>query len=246
MATKKIYGKFELSDGRIIEIATPHILPDESAAPKDILWPMIEIGDARGTDHIVDQTFDNWFERWCSYKDVPYLSNVWYPLSHARAGGHDGGGYIWTDHSRWNIDAPEVPNSNLWAVVYWRWLNRNDIVTSRSAYIGLNGWTMTCHLKGRNLDLKGAGCYFWVTTEQGRWHKTGTPLTINNTGWTANSVLLDGNGWSQSWSRGGNPLGSETLNLSAVESWGFSFRDFPRGEPVEGVACLDAFRLTKP
>ena len=149
-------------------------------------------------------------------------ANTFFPMTHED-------GRVWVDDSRWTLDTPEVVNGGptvLAALTYARWHNGNT-----QDYVNFQNVTVTAALFGESLDLKGGDIDFWVTTALGRWHFT-YDLQLGN-----NRFDLRTDYAAQSWSRNGNPLGSEALNLAQVESWGFGFNSFT-GEPT-GVFGID-------
>lgn len=240
MCARSVFGQFMLDDE---EETIVNLKADEppriATAAKNVLYPQIEsIGDYRSSDYIIQQDFKDWPEFWVSYEDQPYRGNIFYPLSHTQEDINTG--YVWSDDSRWRIDAPETPNSILAMLVYFKWMNRQDIVSSRSQTFDFSGKQIQFGLRGDNLDLKGGHCHFWVENEYGRWHRTANNLVIGTTSWENQSITLDATpaNWTRTYDRYGT---SPSLNLSIISSWGFSFIGFPRGVPVTGKFMLSHF-----
>ena len=100
---------------------------------------------------------------------------------------------------------------------------------------------MSVHLRGDDLDLKGAKCYFWVHSGGTRWHYTGRPLTIDHGKWgpPERFVLVnDESEWHRSWAPSRASLESLLKNSA---SYGFSFVGFL--EEVTGKLSMDQFEL---
>ena len=167
-------------------------------------------------------------------------------MTYQSHGGVGGGGFVWTDSSRWGVDAPESPDSILVAVNYWRWLFPDEwrARTGSGDVVDLRDTVLEVALKGRELQLQGAHTTFWVLCNGQRWHLTDPYLSIVNDRWTQNRVLLprEEERWALSWARSGIPTG---LCLEQVESYGFAFRDFSTDAAVSGVFEMDAFTLTR-
>ena len=138
MCSVSVYGQFLLNDNETIvtiEAQEPKRLSVES---KDVLYPPIDsIVDIKASDFFLKMDFDCWHERWVSYLDIPYRSNVFYSASHSKTNGIDGKGCIWTDDSRWAIDAPETPNSILVLLVYYNSYTINGLIGKISLNHGL-------------------------------------------------------------------------------------------------------------
>ncbi|HVZ19715.1 MAG TPA: hypothetical protein VG871_01560 [Vicinamibacterales bacterium] len=223
-------------------------LPVYAAAPGTPdggTFPPIAVPDRRASSDIIDHRFDTWSERWASYQDAYGHGNVFYPLTHQRTGGADGGGFAWTDDSRWLVDAPETPDSILFALNYWRWLFPAEwrAKTGAGDVVNLEGATLEVALRGRGLDLGTAHVTFWLLCGGARWHLS-QPLTAGVEQWATNRVALpDGAAaWQRSWSRGGEAV---PFCLDKVESYGFAFRGFQLDHLPRGVIDIDDFRLTR-
>ena len=229
--------------GGVIGLQLP-VMADRTA-PDGNAFPYIPVPDNRVSDDVLAQHFDNWNERWATYQDAYGYGNIFFPMSHESTGGADGGGFVWTDSSRWRVDPPENPDSMLIALAYWRWLF--PPAWRSRAHLGetvnLSGATLDVALRGRNLDLADAHVSFWITCSGARWHAK-QPLAVVNGRWTTDHLVLDPDPaqWDMSWSRGGAPA---HLCLDQVESYGFAFRGIERGRRPTGVLDLDEFRLTR-
>jgi hypothetical protein len=207
-------------------------------------FPMVEVPDSRISEKIWSDDFEQEDGRWVSYMDAYGYGNVFFPLTYEAVGGIDGGGYSWSDSSRWNIDAPEKPDSTLVAMIYWRWLFAPSW-RARSGlgdFVDLEDVTVSVELRGKKLDLKGAYASFWVLCDGARWHSR-HHLAINNNDWTENKILLtkDPSMWRLSWSRGEPPA----FCLNEVESFGFAFAGFPLGQEPAGIFQLDKFSIER-
>ncbi len=237
MTSKSVWGEYTLDDSQIITIEAIEP-PRTPVAPANLLYPPIySYRDNRASDFIFQQFFYDWPERWVTYMDVPNRGNIWFPLTHERASDS-----VFTDDSRWRVDAPETPNSMLIMLVYWKWLVRQDIVVSRDPTINLANKRVYYSLKGLNLDMKGGNCYFWIETAAGRWHKTATPVIPGVGVYNGSSVDLTTNpaDWTRTYDRyQTNP----PLNLASVTSFGFSFIGFPRDNPCTGQLHMDYFAI---
>ena len=102
-------------------------------------------------------TFDIGEEGWCSYdyeKSKPpqlnhFVLAAWLPHS-----GIGNSGFIWSDKTRFSVDEPENPNSILALMFYARWAGVYSV--------RLKETTVSMYLRGFDMDLKGAECYFWI------------------------------------------------------------------------------------
>ena len=103
-------------------------------------------------------------------------------------------GYVWADDSQWRIDTPQDPHSILPLILNHRWveLDLDDCGRSetprptgfrKEEALDLREVRVSAHLRGADLDLKGAKCYFWVHSGGTRWHYTGRPLKIHQGKW---------------------------------------------------------------
>jgi hypothetical protein len=201
-------------------------------------FPIIgTIGDSRASD--VRIAFDcTWPQHWTSYWDVPYFGNVFWPVSVSHTDGSGGRdtSYCWVDDSRFLVDAPESPNSVLWAVLYWRDVIRSDRV-QRSGGLNVRNHYFNVDLRIKALDLRGGSIHAWIENADGRWHQTLQPLQAGIT-WTSNRVLMTDteNEWVNTYDRNGtNPA----VSLDNVTSFGMSFLYFPRDDAPTGRIEFD-------
>ena len=198
-------------------------------------------------------TFDAGRESWqiYDYTGGSGNQNVFYLTSWEERGGVGDSGYVWADDSRWRIDTPEDPHSILPLILYHRWiaedLEEGASTTPRPTgfreeeALDLRGARVSVHLRGDDLDLKGAECYFWVHSGGTRWHYTGRPLKIHHGEWgpPEHFVLVnDESLWHRSWAPSRASLDA-LLKKSA--SYGFSFVGF--SEEVTGKLSMDQFEL---
>ena len=198
-------------------------------------------------------TFDAGRESWqiYDYTGGSGNENVFFLTSWEKTGGVGNSGYVWGDDSRWRIDTPEDPHSILPLILYHRWiaedLEEGPSTTPRPTgfrqeeALDLRGARVSVHLRGDDLDLKGAKCYFWVHTGGTRWHYTGRPLKIHQGEWgpPEHFVLVnDESLWHRSWAPSKTSL-NDLLKNSA--SYGFSFVGF--SEEVTGKLSMDQFEL---
>lgn len=180
-------------------------------------------------------------EAWCSYdyhaSMVADGVNVFVLATWNPTGGPGGSGSIWVDHRRWSADTPESPLSILPLLLYRNWVN-GEPVNLRNAEV-------SCQLRGDQLRLDGAQCYFWVHGAGGRWHLNSRPLAISEGKWAAEAQRFtladDEQQWHHSWPR--QPGRSRPLSsiLGAVHSYGFSFVGF--SAEVTGRLSLGRFEI---
>ena len=193
---------------------------------------------------MVKNSFDRGPEGWCSYdyhaSMVSGGRNIFILTTWDKEGGVDNAGYVWTDHTRWSADTPEKPLSILPLIFYRSWVDAGPL--------DLRGAEVSVYLRGDDLRLDGAQCFFWIHGGHTRWHCIGHPLAIEEGGWPSEPscfALPSGEGgWHCSWSMDPDhpaPLGQL---LQQAESYGFSFAGFS-GE-VTGRLCLDEFEIRRP
>ena len=188
-------------------------------------------------------TFNNGPQGWCSYDyhwSVVSKSNCFILGNWEREGGVDGSGYIWTNHARWSADTPENPVSILPFLTYTHWTDIEPI-DMRNADVSV-------YIRGDDLNLQGAKCYFWTVGEKesGRFHFTSNPLNISEGCWadSPNSFTLinDESLWHRSWSK--NPSMPPSLDdlLSRCISYGISLVGF--GIEPSGKLSMDELIVT--
>lgn len=193
---------------------------------------------------MVENTFDRGEEGWCSYdyhaSVVDHGTNVFILAAWQSGGGVGGTGYVWVDNTRWSADTPEKPLSILPLLFYRRWISADPI--------DLRNAVMSVYLRGEELVLDGAQCFFWVHGGHTRWHCTGKPLSIPDGAWGVEPqrVVLepDEGQWHLSWSADPENPGALGDVLGNAESYGFSFVGFSR--EVHGRLCMDEFQITGP
>jgi hypothetical protein len=191
-------------------------------------------------------TFDIGQEGWFSYDYHGCIRagrNIYYLAEWEPSGGVGDTGYIWTDYHVWSADTPESPVSMLPLITYRRYVGL-DPVDLRNARVSV-------YLRGDELRLDGALCYFWVVgrgkegRSSGRWHLTSNPLSISDGGWAAEPNVFtlsnDESLWHRSWAS--NPERPPTLDdlLGDCGSYGFSFVGFK--ELPHGRLAMDELEI---
>lgn len=189
---------------------------------------------------MVKNTFDKGPECWCSYDYhaciVSEGYNIFILTTWQKEGGVNNSGYVWTDHRRWSADVPERPISILALIYYRNWNNEGPL--------DLRDAELSVYLRGNDLQLHGAECYFWI---QGgtRWHYKSHPLVISNGQWASepNRLILRNDESLWYWSWAGLPPKPRPLDyaLSQVGSYGFAFVGFSR--EVSGRLSMDEFEI---
>ena len=184
-------------------------------------------------------TFDVGPEAWCSYdyhaSVVAGVNNIFILATHVKTGGVNNSGYVWVDEKRWSADTPEVPMSILPFIFYRNWINADSI--------NLENASISVCLRGDDLNLFKAKCYFWVLGKGSRWHNISSPLKIPESKWGKEpqkiDIYSDESNWHNSW----NFTGKAPLNevLRNCESYGFSFVGFE--EEVRGKFSMDEFEI---
>jgi hypothetical protein len=182
-------------------------------------------------------TFDVGQEGWYSYDYHGCIRagrNIYYLAEWERSGGVNDSGYIWTDYHVWSADTPERPVSMLPLITYRHYIGLGPV--------DLRDTRVSVYLRGDDLALDGANCYFWVVgsgregRSSGRWHLTSNPLTIGDGAWTPEpnvfTLTTDESLWHRSWAS--NPANPPTLEdlLINCNSYGFAFvgfKNLPRG-----------------
>jgi hypothetical protein len=164
-------------------------------------------------------------------------NEVFILTTRAREGGVDNSPYIHTDHTRWSADTPENPISILALIFYFSWVNL-DPMDLREAEVSV-------YLRGDNLQLSGAKCYFWVNSPGVRWHLTSRPLTVTEGRWATEpnrfTLVNDESLWHNSWSSIPPRFQSLDSMLRRAHSYGFSFVGYV--SEVTGKFSMDEFEL---
>lgn len=189
---------------------------------------------------MVKNTFDKGPDGWCSYdyhaSIVADGRNIFILTTWQKEGGVNNSGYVWTDHRRWSTDAPERPISILALIFYRNWINAGPL--------DLRDAELSVYLRGDNLQLHGAECYFWIQGHT-RWHYKSHPLSISDGCWSPepNRFILRNDESLWYWSWAGIPPKPRTLdsNLSQVFSYGFAFVGFAM--ETSGRLSMDEFEL---
>ncbi len=184
--------------------------------------------------------FDQSAEGWqvYDYNGGSGANNVFFPVTWEKSGGVRNSGYVWGDDSRWRIDTPETPHSILAFIIYRNWV-KGDQLDLRKARVSVA-------LRGDNLDLKGARCYFWAVDSQigTRWHYTSKPLPIAQGKWAKPVTFVlenDEKLWHRSWARHPDKPASLDHVLRECDSYGFSLAGFS-GE-VTGKFSMDELEI---
>ena len=190
---------------------------------------------------MVRNSFNIGPDGWCSYdyhgSIVADGHNIFVLATWEETGGVNNSGYVWVDHRRWSADTPEKPLSILPLLFYRNWINA-DPIDLRDAEVSV-------YLRGDDLQLDGASCFFWIHGDHTRWHYTSHPLSISDGDWASNplrfSLRADDKLWHHSWSLDpGNPTPLGVL-LGRVESYGFSFVGF--SAEVRGRLSIDELEI---
>ena len=189
---------------------------------------------------MIKNTFDRGEDGWCSYDYHASIvndgRNIFILTTWEGQGGVNDSGYVWADHKRWSADVPENPTSILPLIYYRRWINEGPL--------DLREAELSVYLRGDNLHLLGAECYFWILGPT-RWHYKSHPLHISDGDWASepNRLTLKNDESLWYWSWAGLPPNPQSLDqsLGQVSSYGFSFVGFSR--EVDGRLSVDEFEL---
>ena len=196
---------------------------------------------------MIRNNFDIGPEGWHSYDyhgEIVTGAGIFVLATWQREGGVDGSGFIWADQSRWSTDVPERPISILALIHYRNWVGLGP-VDLRQAEVSV-------YLRGDDLKLYGATCYFWVHSPGVRWHFSGNPIPIMERHWAPEPSRFvlenDESLWHRSYSseefqRRSYGQGGPRLDdvLGEVHSYGFSFIGFDR--EVQGRLSLGKFEI---
>ena len=189
---------------------------------------------------MVKNSFEHGPEGWCSYDyhaSVVARRNVFILATWEKEGGVGNSGYVWVDHARWSADTPEKPLSILPLIFYRGWVDADPI--------DLRGAEVSVYLRGDDLQLDGAQCFFWIHGVGGRWHYTSHPLSISDAGWSSAplrfSLENDEPLWHHSWPRDPNTSRPLDCILGQALSYGFSFTGF--SSEVSGRLCMSEFEI---
>ena len=189
---------------------------------------------------MIENSFERGPEGWCSYDyhaSIVAGQNIFILATWEEEGGVDNGGYVWADQTRWSCDAPEKPLSILPLLAYRNWTDEDPV--------DLRGTELAVHLRGDELDLDGAECYFWIHVGGTRWHCKGHPIEISDGRWAdepARFKLVEDKAlWYMSWTKYPDNPASLGEAMAATHSYGFSFVGFT-GE-VTGRLALGGFEI---
>ena len=198
---------------------------------------------------MIKNSFDKGPEGWHSYDYHAHMvTGAAFGLTTwEKEGGVNNSGYIWTDQSRWSTDVPERPISILALIFCRNWIDQ-DPIDLREAEISV-------YLRGDDLLLYGAECYFWVHAPGTRWHYSGAPIAISSGCWAPGparfTLVNDESLWYRSYSaeefwHRNYPTGGPSLDAVLGEAWsyGFSFVGFAR--EVHGRLSMDEFQILLP
>ena len=190
---------------------------------------------------MIKNSFSKGPEGWCSSDHHASMvsggTNVFILATWVREGGVDNSGYVRVDHTRWSADTPEKPLSILPLLFYRSWIDADPI--------DLRNAELSVYLRGDDLILDGAQCYFWIHGQGTRWHCVAHPLMISAGCWSPQPLRIplepDEKSWHCSWSIDpDNPAPLPDL-LARTESYGFSFVGF--SSEVTGRLCMDEFEI---
>jgi hypothetical protein len=189
----------------------------------------------------VKNGFEKGPQAWCSYEyhaSVVSGRNIFILATWSPNGGVNDSGHIWTDEFCWSADTPERPLSILPFIFYRSWINE-DPIDLRNARVSV-------YMRGDQLQLDGALCYFWVHSPSTRWHLTASPVSICDCAWDERPTVLSLESneslWHHSWSIDAeNPLDLDTLLSNAV-SYGFSLVGF--SSEVRGKLSMAEFEIS--
>ncbi len=177
---------------------------------------------------------------WKSYEYIGPGDDIAHTVHYENDGGPGNRPYIWADDSMWSIDFPENPNSILSLFFFRNWVC--------DAPINLRDASIEFHLRGDRLDLKGAQCFFWISSyipTTTRWHYVKRSLSFSDGHWgdlIKINLTNDENLWHRSFSVDPQQAGTLDQTLSACISYGFSFIGF--SEKVTGKLSLGSFSIS--
>ena len=199
---------------------------------------------------MIKNGFEKGPEGWHSYDyhaEIVTGAGIFVLTTWQKEGGVNNSGYIWADQSRWSTDVPERPISILSLIFYRGWIGK-DPLDLREAKVSV-------YLRGDDLHLYGAKCYFWVHAPGTRWHYKGRPIEISNGCWASEpthfTLKNDESLWHRSYSSEERwyrsyPPGGPSLEAVLADTWsyGFSFVGFDR--EVQGRLSMDEFEIVRP
>jgi len=188
---------------------------------------------------LIDQEVYDMTPEWCSYVYLGTDSHRFSRCAYAGTGGFSDKAYITADDSQWTIDTPESPESILALII-------PGTMTIKLPPLDLRNTKISFALRGDNLQLHGAKCYFWVVTflpKTTRWHYLSQPLNIPEGEWSELQMLNlipEQKLWhcSFSLSERAIPLAD---TLTTCMSFDFSFIGFT--QKVTGKLSLSEFTI---
>ncbi len=189
----------------------------------------------------IDRRIYDATSKWSSYNYLGEGRHEYCPCHYSEEGGVNNAAYVTVDDSLWTIDTPESPHSILALII-------PSLLDITLPPLDLRDARISFYLRGDELQLHGASCYFWVVTflpATTRWHYTRYPLQIPEGQWSELQELTlnpQEELWHCSFSFADPriPL-DETLEICT--SFGFSFVGF--SEKVTGKLSLSEFTIHK-
>lgn len=199
---------------------------------------------------MIKNSFDIGPESWHSYDYHAFIvsgAGFMVLTNWQKDDGVNNSGYVWAHQAHWSTDVPEQPISILPLIFYRRWIGKEPI--------DLREATVSVYLRGDDLQLYGAACYFWALSPGTRWHLTSQPLEIADGRWAAEpnrfSLKNDESLWHCSYNSEAHwhdsyPPGGPNLDIVLTNTWsyGFSFVGFT--SEVHGKLSMDEFEIVLP
>jgi len=189
---------------------------------------------------IDSQTHDS-TAQWYSYAYLGVDSHEYMPCQYSATDGVNGAACVTADDSLWTVDTPESPRSILALIL-------PTVLEAKLPPLDLKNISVSFYLRGDDLQLFGAQCYFWIVTFSPyttRWHYTHYPLEVPEGRWSAQQTLVlnpDESLWHCSFSAE-TPRVPVQEALTCCHSFGFSFVGF--SEKVLGKLSLSEFVIHK-
>lgn len=189
----------------------------------------------------IDQQIHDVTSKWHSYAYLGTGSHKYHPCYYSDKGGLNDSAYVTADDSLWTIDTPEHPVSILALII-------PSMLELKIPPLDLRHTTISFSLRGDDLQLHGATCYFWAVTflpASTRWHYISQPLTIPKGEWSKLQSLTlrpEENLWHCSF-RLSEHAASLDDTLCFCASFGFSFVGFSK--KVTGKFSLSEFTIHK-
>jgi len=187
----------------------------------------------------IDKKLYDFTSQWYSYAYYGIGSHQYLACHYAESDGFNGNSYITADDSLWTIDTPEEPESILALII-------PSMLELKLPPLDLCNVPISFSLRGDNLKLYGAKCYFWIVTflpMSTRWHYVSQPLHIPEGQWSELQTLTlipNNELWHRSFALD-EPSASLKDTLGLCMSFGFSFVGF--SEKVTGKFSLSDFTI---